>query len=35
MVYARLNVIRQVRNIESDVFVVDAWARGQKLPVRG
>ncbi len=24
-----LNVIRQVRNVASDVFVQDAWARGQ------
>ena len=24
-----LNVMRQVRNVASDVFVQDAWARGQ------
>jgi carbonic anhydrase len=30
-----LNVIRQVRNVASDVFVQDAWARGQKLSVHG
>ena len=30
-----LNVIRQVRNVGSDVFVQDAWARGQKLSVHG
>jgi carbonic anhydrase len=30
-----LNVIRQVRNVASDVFVQDAWARGQKLAVHG
>lgn len=30
-----LNVIRQVRNVESDVFVRDAWARGQELTVHG
>ncbi len=28
-----LNVIRQVRNVASDVFVQDAWARGQALAV--
>ncbi|QUD87026.1 carbonic anhydrase [Phenylobacterium montanum] len=28
-----LNVIRQVRNVASDVFVQDAWARGQALSV--
>src|SRR3954453_13752012 len=28
-----LNVIRQVRNVASDVFVQDAWARGQDLSV--
>ncbi len=28
-----LNVIRQVRNVASDVFVQDAWARGQILSV--
>ena len=30
-----LNIIRQVRNVASDVFVVDAWSRGQKLFVHG
>jgi carbonic anhydrase len=30
-----LNVIRQVRNVASDVFVQDAWARGQSLIVHG
>ena len=30
-----LNVIRQVRNVASDVFVQDAWARGQELCVHG
>jgi carbonic anhydrase len=30
-----LNVVRQVRNVASDVFVQDAWARGQKLHVHG
>ncbi len=30
-----LNVIRQVRNVASDVFVQDAWARGQALAVHG
>jgi carbonic anhydrase len=30
-----LNVIRQVRNVASDVFVQDAWARGQDLHVHG
>jgi carbonic anhydrase len=30
-----LNVINQVRNVASDVFVQDAWARGQKLSVHG
>src|SRR5215468_5710316 len=29
------NVIRQVRNVGSDVFVRDAWARGQSLAVHG
>jgi carbonic anhydrase len=28
-----LNVIRQVRNVASDVFVQDAWARGQDVSV--
>ena len=30
-----LNVIRQVRNVASDVFVQDAWERGQELSVHG
>jgi carbonic anhydrase len=30
-----LNVIRQVRNVASDVFVQEAWARGQHLCVHG
>jgi carbonic anhydrase len=30
-----LNVIRQVQNVASDVFVQDAWARGQDLCVHG
>jgi carbonic anhydrase len=30
-----LNVISQVRNVASDVFVQDAWARGQPLRVHG
>src|SRR5437868_7413334 len=30
-----LNVIRQVRNVVSDVFVQEAWARGQQLAVHG
>ena len=30
-----LNVARQVRNVASDVFVQDAWARGQDLHVHG
>jgi carbonic anhydrase len=30
-----LNVIRQVRNVVADVFVQDAWARGQELCVHG
>ena len=30
-----LNVIRQARNVASDVFVQDAWARGQSLHVHG
>src|SRR5580658_6057995 len=30
-----LNVMRQVRNVASDVFVQDAWARGQSLSVHG
>ena len=30
-----LNVRRQVKNVASDVFVQDAWARGQPLHVHG
>ena len=30
-----LNVIQQVRNVASDVFVLEAWARGQNLAVHG
>jgi carbonic anhydrase len=30
-----LNVVRQVRNVASDVFVLEAWARGQELAVHG
>ena len=30
-----LSVIRQVRNVASDVFVQDAWERGQDLSVHG
>ena len=30
-----LNVMRQVKNVASDVFVQDAWARGQELCVHG
>ena len=30
-----LNVMRQVRNVASDVFVQDAWARGQPVSVHG
>jgi carbonic anhydrase len=30
-----LNVLRQVRNVASDVFVQDAWARGRALSVHG
>jgi carbonic anhydrase len=30
-----LNVLRQVRNVASDVFVQEAWARGQNLYVHG
>lgn len=30
-----LNVIRQVKNVAADVFVQDAWARGQDLSVHG
>jgi carbonic anhydrase len=32
---AELNVMRQVQNVASDVFVQDAWARGQPLSVHG
>jgi carbonic anhydrase len=30
-----LNVIHQVRNVASDVFVRDAWVRGQSLAIHG
>ncbi len=30
-----LNVIQQVRNVASDVFVQDAWAAGADLSVHG
>jgi carbonic anhydrase len=30
-----LNVMRQVTNVASDVFVQDAWARGQDLSIHG
>ena len=30
-----LNVIRQVRNVASDVIVRDAWSRGQPLSIHG
>jgi len=30
-----LNVVRQVRNVTADVFVQEAWARGQELSVHG
>jgi carbonic anhydrase len=30
-----LNVMQQVRNVASDVFVLEAWARGQTLSVHG
>jgi carbonic anhydrase len=30
-----LNVVRQVANVASDVFVQDAWARGQPISVHG
>jgi carbonic anhydrase len=30
-----LNVIHQVKNVASDVFVQDAWARGQEICVHG
>jgi len=30
-----LNVVQQVRNVASDVFVREAWARAQELQVHG
>jgi carbonic anhydrase len=30
-----LNVMRQVRNVASDVFIQEAWARGQEVAVHG
>ena len=30
-----LNVVRQVRNVASDLFIQDAWARGQVISVHG
>ena len=30
-----LNVMRQVRNVAADVFLQDAWSRGQALSVHG
>ena len=30
-----LNVMQQMKNVASDVFVLDAWARGQDLSVHG
>jgi carbonic anhydrase len=30
-----LNILAQVRNVASDVFVQDAWQRGQKISVHG
>jgi carbonic anhydrase len=30
-----LNVLRQVKNVASDVFVQEAWARGQQISVHG
>ncbi len=30
-----LNVMRQVKNVAADVFVQDAWARGQAVSVHG
>jgi carbonic anhydrase len=30
-----LNVMQQVRNVASDIFVQEAWTRGQKLCVHG
>ena len=30
-----LSVTRQVKNVASDVFVQEAWARGQEISVHG
>ncbi len=30
-----LNVVRQVKNVASDIFVQDAWGRGQSICVHG
>src|SRR5581483_598211 len=30
-----LNVVRQVKNVASDVFLQEAWARGQEVTVHG
>ena len=30
-----LNVLRQVRNVASDVFIREAWARGQSVKIHG
>src|ERR1700738_5023063 len=30
-----LNVMQQIKNVASDVFVLDAWARGQDLSAHG
>ena len=30
-----LNVVRQVKNVAADVFVQEAWARGQEISVHG
>jgi carbonic anhydrase len=30
-----LNVIRQVRNVASDIILREAWARGQEVSVHG
>ena len=30
-----LNVLRQVRNVASDVFIREAWARGQPVKIHG
>ena len=30
-----LNVIQQVKNVAADIFVLDAWARGQSLSIHG